>query len=101
MSDIREYYQPLYAAINEYKKIHKQWEELNSVYEYLDSKDDKKKGKKKKKKKFKNYLSKAKKKRRKAWKKLLMRSLMYFGIWFMVLLLCVSLVATITPLTVS
>lgn len=96
MSNIRTYYQPLYNAIQEYKKVHEKWDDLNGVFEYLNDKADKKKEKKNK--NFKNYLRKAKKKRRKAWKKVFMRSLMYFGIWFMVLLLFVGLLSAVTPL---
>lgn len=99
MSNIRAYYQPLYDAIEEYKKIHEKWEELNYVYEYLDEKSKKKK--KKKKKKFKKYLRKAREKRKNAWKKVFLRNLGFFGIWFMVFILCLSLVATVTPLMVS
>lgn len=94
MSKIREYYQPLYDAISEYREVHNKWKELNRVYKYLDERIDKRK--KLKKKKFEDYLGNASKKRKKAWENILSKNAIFFVIYLVGMLFGLWLITTVT-----
>lgn len=84
MNEIEDCYQPLYAAIEEYKRIDNKLSMRNRVYDYLSEKVDKKKGKKRAKKNKKKalnvYINNVTHKSRKAWKEVLFENVLYLVI---------------------
>ncbi|MDE6142250.1 MAG: hypothetical protein K2G03_06565 [Bacilli bacterium] len=69
MSNIKDIYQPLYAAIEEYKRINKKLNERKDLLQYLNDKADKKKDRRNK--IFDHYLEKIINKKKKVRKKII------------------------------